>query len=1071
MPSRDYNQKIDHDQGIPLCDDYFYEEPEIVMLDDKNPAPDSTQKSISKMVSRRKKRIINADVLIVGAGISGMQSALDIGDKGYKVVIIDKTSTIGGSMVKLDKTFPTNDCSICTAAPKMVELARHPNIELITYAELNKLDGKKGDFTAQIWKKSKYVDPDKCTGCGDCAEVCPVDIINPFDEKISMRKAAYIEFPQAVPIVYTIDIENCVGCGSCDRVCEPEAISFLEKSEEIEVHAGSIIVATGFEVFEPTELRKEYGYGKYENVITAMQFERLLSSFGPTAGKVLRPSDYKKPIKIGWIQCVGSRSEQLGYPYCSRVCCMYATKEASIVKEANPEIDITIYYMDIRAYGKDFQQYYDHAKDLGVKYIRGRPSNVYENKDKSLTIRYKDTIGGEIRDDKVDLLVLSTSIIPAKDNKKLAKIFGIDVDENGFFKQESLLQNPIQSTKDGIYLAGCIQGPKDIPDSVSMASGAAAKAVEPIKDRERHIGREFPPEKDVSLEDPRIGVFICHCGKNIAGFLDVDKVNEEVKKLPNVVYSEHVMFACSEDTCKKIRDTIKDEKLNRIIVAACSPRTHGGLFQDTLLEAGLNKYLFEMANIRNHCSWVHSDDWDKATQKAIDLVKAAVAKVRLLEPLSEEEFSIIPQVLVIGGGISGMKSALALANMGVKSYLIEKDKKLGGRLKHLYTMFPSDIKSKDILEPLIKEVKKNKLISVMTGAKLIDIDGFIGNYKGTVKHETKKKNLEFGTIVVATGFKEIDLEGQYQYGLNSNILSQTELEEKIKNGELKKIPKNVVIINCAGAMDEKRPYCCRIGCGVSIKNAKLISEKYPGVKIWLLYRDMRVFGKEEEEYYSDVLKNHHVTVIRYPNDKKPSVKLDKKNPKDGPMTIKVYDDILSEEMTLQADLIILTVNTEGEVLTESLKNMLKIPADAAGFFLEAHAKIRPLDFATDGIYLCGAAHFPKNLVDSIAQAEGAASRAAIPIMQERMKGEGQVAEVNEELCSGCQTCEGICPYTAIEVIPRQNDPDHLVAKVNRALCKGCGACASACPSGAIEQKGFKNKQIRVMVNALLGEES
>jgi heterodisulfide reductase subunit A len=537
MPSRDYNQKIDHDQGIPLCDDYFYEEPEIVMLDDKNPAPDSTQKSISKMVSRRKKRIINADVLIVGAGISGMQSALDIGDKGYKVVIIDKTSTIGGSMVKLDKTFPTNDCSICTAAPKMVELARHPNIELITYAELNKLDGKKGDFTAQIWKKSKYVDPDKCTGCGDCAEVCPVDIINPFDEKISMRKAAYIEFPQAVPIVYTIDIENCVGCGSCDRVCEPEAISFLEKSEEIEVHAGSIIVATGFEVFEPTELRKEYGYGKYENVITAMQFERLLSSFGPTAGKVLRPSDYKKPIKIGWIQCVGSRSEQLGYPYCSRVCCMYATKEASIVKEANPEIDITIYYMDIRAYGKDFQQYYDHAKDLGVKYIRGRPSNVYENKDKSLTIRYKDTIGGEIRDDKVDLLVLSTSIIPAKDNKKLAKIFGIDVDENGFFKQESLLQNPIQSTKDGIYLAGCIQGPKDIPDSVSMASGAAAKAVEPIKDRERHIGREFPPEKDVSLEDPRIGVFICHCGKNIAGFLDVDKVNEEVKKLPNVVYS------------------------------------------------------------------------------------------------------------------------------------------------------------------------------------------------------------------------------------------------------------------------------------------------------------------------------------------------------------------------------------------------------------------------------------------------------------------------------------------------------------------------------------------------------
>jgi heterodisulfide reductase subunit A len=1071
MPEKSYNQKKDHDLGIPLCDDYFYDEPESIIQDNKMSAPESTIQGIAQLASRKQKRVINADVLIIGAGISGMQSALDIGDKGYKVVIIDKTSTIGGSMVKLDKTFPTNDCSICTAAPKMVELARHPNIELITYAELNKLDGKKGDFTAQIWKKSKYVDPDKCTGCGDCAEVCPVEVVNQFDEKISTRKAAYIEFPQAVPIVYTIDIENCVGCGSCDRVCEPEAISFLEKSEEIEVHAGSIIIATGFEVFEPTELRKEYGYGKYPNVLTAMQFERLLSSFGPTAGKVLRPSDSKKPKKIGWIQCVGSRSEQLGYPYCSRVCCMYATKEASIVKDANPDIDIAIYYIDIRAYGKDFQQYYDHARDLGVKYIRGRPSSVYETKDKNLTVRYKDTLTGEIKEDTVDLLILSTSIIPAKDNKKLAEILDIKADENGFFMQDSLLQNPVQSTRDGIYLAGCIQGPKDIPDSVSMASGAAAKAVAPVKDRKRHIGREFPTEKDVSNEEPRIGVFICHCGKNIAGYLDVEKVTQVIEKLPNVEYAEHVMFACSEDSSKKIRDLTKEKNLNRIVVAACTPRTHGGLFQDTLLEAGLNKYLFEMANIRNHCSWVHSDDWDKATNKAIDLVKAAVSKVRLLEPLTEEEFSITPNVLVIGGGVSGMKASLALANMGVTSILIEKEKKLGGRLKHLYTMFPSDIKSKDIIDPLIKEVNKNKLITVMTNAELVDIDGYIGNYKGIIRQDSKKKKADFGTIIVATGFREIDLKGRYQYGVNKNILSQTELEEKIKKGELKQKPKNVVIINCAGAMDKERPYCCRIGCGVSIKNAKLLSETFPGTKIWLLYRDMRVFGKEEEEYYSDVIKNHHVTVIRYPGERKPEVILDKKNPKDGPLKIKVYDDILQEELELQSDLVVLTVNTEGESLTETLKNMLKIPADSGGFFLEAHAKIRPLDFATDGIYLCGAAHYPKNLVDSIAQAEGAASRAAIPIMQERIKGEGQIAEVHEELCSGCKTCESICAYSAIEVKPRKDDPKHLVATINKALCKGCGACAGACPSGAIEQKGFKTKQIQIMVKALLGEET
>ena len=1069
MLLKSYSKKIDHDIGIPLQDDYFYDEPEEIIQNRSMPQLESTARIATEIAERGKKRVIHGDVLIVGAGISGMQAALDIGDKGYKVVIIDKTSTIGGSMVKLDKTFPTNDCSICTAAPKMVELSRHPNIELITYAEINSLDGKPGDFKANIWRKSKYVDPDKCTGCDDCAEVCPVEVVNPFDEKISTRKAIYIEFPQAVPIVYTIDYENCVGCGSCDRVCEPEAISFLEKSEEIEVHVGSVIVATGFEVFEPTEMRKEYGYGKYENVITAMQVERLLSSFGPTEGKVLCLSDGKKPKSIGWIQCVGSRSTQLGFPYCSRVCCMYATKEASIVKEANPDIDITIYYIDIRAYGKDFQQYYDHAKDLGVKYVRGRPASVYENPDKSLTIRYKNTLSGEVEENTVDLLVLSTAIIPNQGNKKLGELLGVDVDENGFFKQQSLLTNPIQSTRDGVFLAGCIQGPKDIPDSVSMASGAAAKAVAPIKDREKHIGKEFPPERDVSFEKPRIGVFICHCGKNIANYLDVEKVTEETKNLSNVEYAEHIMFACSEDSCKKIRETIQEKGLNRIIVAACSPRTHGGLFQDTLMEAGLNKYLFEMANIRNQCSWVHSDNWDAATKKATELVRASVAKARYLQALTEEEFSIYPSTLVIGGGVSGMKAALALADMGVKSIILEKESELGGRLRHLHSMFPSDIKTQEIIDPLIKKVTKNKLITVMAEAELEELEGYIGNYKGKVKQKGKKKEIEFGTIIVATGFREIDLKGKYQYGKNKNILSQTELETKLKNNSLKE-PKNVVFINCAGAMDEERPYCCRVGCGVSIKNAKLTSQKFPKSKAYILYRDMRVFGKEEEEYYSDVLTNHHVITIRYAADRKPEIILNKDHPKDGPVTVKVFDDILNEEITIQADLVILTVNTEGEVFTEKLKSMLKIPVDAAGFFIESHAKIKPLDFSTSGVYMCGAAHYPKNLVDSIAQAEGAASRASIPIAQERMKGEGIVSEVNEDLCRGCGICESACAYSAIEMKTHPKDPRRLVAEVNRALCKGCGACAGACLSSAIEQKGYNSNQINVMIAALCEKE-
>jgi heterodisulfide reductase subunit A len=749
---------------------------------------------------------------------------------------------------------------------------------------------------------------------------------------------------------------------------------------------------------------------------------------------------------------------------------MYATKEASIAKEANPDVDITIYYMDIRAYGKDFQQYYDHAKDLGVKYIRGRPSSVYENPDKSITVKYKNTLTGKIEENNVDMLVLSTAIKPNKDNKRLGEALGVEVDENGFFKQDSLLTDPIQSSKKGVFLAGCIQGPKDIPDSVSMASGAAAKAVAPIKDREKHIGKEFPPEKDVTHEKPRIGVFVCHCGKNIANYLDVEKVTEETKKLPNVELAEHWMFVCSEDSCKKIKEAIQEKGLNRIIVAACSPRTHGGLFQDTLMEAGLNKYLFEMANIRNHCSWVHSDNWDAATKKAVDLVRSSVAKARHLESLPEEEFSVYPKALILGGGVSGMKASLALADMGIKSIILEKESKLGGRLKDLHTMFPSDTKAKDIIDPMIKDVTKNKLITVMIDSELDKLEGYIGNYKGKAKQKGKKKDIEFGTIVVATGFKEIDLEGEYQYGKNKNILSQTELETKLKNNKLNE-PKNVVIVNCAGAMDEKRPYCCRVGCGVSIKNAKLIAQKYPKSKIYLLYRDMRVFGKDEEEYYANVLKDYHVTTIRYPGDKKPEVTLDKNNPKDGSVTVKVYDDILNEEMELSADLLVLTVNTEGGSETEKLKNMLKVPVDSAGFFIETHAKIKPLDFSTSGVYMCGAAHYPKNLVDAIAQAEGAASRAAIPIAQERMKGEGIVSHVIEEKCRGCGTCELACAYSAIDLVPYSRDPARKVAEVNRALCKGCGSCAAACLNSAIEQKGYNSKQINLMIAALLDKEA
>jgi len=1044
-------------EDVPLEDDYLIQVPEIVKLDDAWPRTESEAAIVAETAVHGRKRRIEADVLIVGAGISGMQAALDVADKGYRVILIDKSATIGGNMVKLDKTFPTNDCSICTSAPKMVEVSRHPNIKLLTYAEIASLEGEAGDFTAHVYRKSKYVDPDKCTGCDDCTPVCPVDVVSMFDEKLATRKAIYIEFPQAVPIVYTIDYEACVGCGSCERVCEPGAISFLEKSEDIEVKVGSVIIATGYELFEPDEMRREYGYGKYPNVITAMQFERLLSSFGPTEGKARKPSDGEKPGSIAWIQCVGSRSKQGGWPYCSRVCCMYATKEASIQKETDPETDITIFYMDLRAYGKDFQQYYDKAKDMGVEYIRARPSSVYENEDKSITIRYMDTHTREVLEKTVDLLVLSTAIIPSQENQRLAEVLGIEVDGSGFFQVKDIMTDPIQSTRGGVYLAGCDQGPKDIPDSVAMASGAAAKAMGKIIDREQAVPVPPPPEKDVGDERPRIGVFVCHCGKNINGYLDCAEVAEYVKDLPYVKYSTDVMFACSEDTQKDIRERIEAEGLNRVIVAACSPITHGGLFQDTMIEAGLNKYLFEFANIRQHCSWVHSHDRVKATEKAKDLVRMSAVKSALLEPLSQEEVSVTPAVLIIGGGLSGMRAALALEDMKIRSYIIESEDELGGMLRRLHSLFPSDVKASDIIGPLIERVQASEHITVMTGSRLASLEGFIGNFKAVIDKPGGEETIEFGTAILASGFGEIDLTGRYGYGDSDRVMTQTELEERIEAGTLEK-PETVVMVNCAGAMEPERPYCCRIGCGVSIKNAKMIKDMYPDSDIYILYRDIRVFGKDEEEYFSDVIENRRVKIVRYTLEDQPEVEVGE----DGKVVVRVHDAVYGDDMTIPADLVVLTAQTEGNASVEDLMEMFKVPAGPGRFLIEAHAKIRPLDFATDGVYFCGSAHFPKNLADTIAQSEGAASRAAIPILKGKLVLEGITASVIEDICSGCGICVDACPFIAIDLVDGK-------AVVNSALCKGCGVCTATCRAGAIQQKGFKDQQILSMIKGAMHE--
>ena len=993
------------------------------------------------------------DVLVIGGGITGVQTALDLADKGYEVVIVDRKPSIGGNMVKLDKTFPTNDCSICISAPKMVETSRHENIDLLTYSEVKEVKGNAGGFDVTIWKRTKYVDPNECTGCGDCEEACPVEVPNEFDESLSSRKAIYVEYPQSVPLTYTIDYANCVGCGACERVCDAGAIQFLEKSEEHHIEVGSIVVATGFEMMEPDVWREEYGYGEYDDVVTALEYERLLSSSGPTEGTVRKPSDGEEPESVAWIQCVGSRCKQKGMPYCSRVCCMYATKEASITVGDNPDIETFIHYMDLRAYGKDFQQYYDQAKKKGVSYLRGRPSRVYRTGEGKLAVEYEDTERGEVTTNEVDMVVLSAAIVPASGNRQLADILGVELDENGFFRSRDSLTAPMESTREGIYLAGCSQSPKDIPDSVAQGSGAAARALMPIRNRPRKGRPEKPAERDVSDEEPRIGVFVCHCGKNIANYLDVPGVADAVKNMPGVVHVDDTMFACSEDAQAKIKDAIEEHGLNRIVVAACSPRTHADLFQDTMEEMGLNRYLFEMANIRNQCSWVHSDDAKRATEKAKLLTRMAVAKAARLAALQEHEIDVGDHTLVVGGGPAGMQTSLSLARAGQHVTLVEREDELGGKLLRLNTLFPTDIDAGKLAQDLARDVREEENITVMTSAEIEDVEGYIGNYEVSIDGTTH----HFDTIVLATGFQEIDPDGWYGYD-GERVMTQLELDEALARDDLEN-PETVVFINCVGAMEEERPWCCRVGCGNSLKNAKAVKQRYPDADVYILYKDLRVFGKDEEEYYMEVEGEDGVIFLRYSTDDKPEV-----TPGDGKLHVAVHDNLLDDDVEIDADYVVLAMQLQGDSSAARLKKMLKVSSDPAGFFMEAHAKLRPLEFPSEGVYLAGGAHYPKNVADMFAQADGAASKAAIPMMRGYARSEGIIAEIDSDVCSGCKMCIAVCPYGAIDF----NEEDG-VAEVTDVLCKGCGSCASVCPVGAITQKGYEDDQLTAMIKTALLE--
>ena len=1192
---------------------------------------------------------VTGSVMVIGGGISGMQSALDLANSGIKVYLVESSPAIGGKMAQLDKTFPTNDCSMCIVSPKLVEVGRHKNIELLTHSDVKNLDGEAGNFTATVVSHARYVDVESCTGCGlcelvcpvthksyfpeppaegekkkklrareknsirgngsvspsssnkwtfaveedacsacglcfraclqdaivwekkqkavidedkctgcgacfvacpekfsaikvtdapefsksigaavherslairkelgdeanadcircglcvitcdkvmnigalkmveegieagvdicqvcgGCVSVCPVDfldidsvsnrpprpLLNSFNENLNGRKPVNIHYPQAVPRVPTIDEESCVklnsgACGTCQSICGVGAIHYSHVETEKEIKIGSVIFSPGIEVFDAA-MRGEFGYGLYKNVVTSIEFERFLSASGPTSGTVIRPGDGTHPKKIAWIQCVGSRDHSCDRDYCSSVCCMYATKEAFIAREHDSSIEPTIFYIDMRSFGKNFDDYITRVQDSNVRFVRAMVSRVFEDPQTGdLELRYVDE-SGKRQSEIFDMVVLSVGLQVSASTKELAGKLEIELDRYGFAVTDHF--NPLATTRPGVFVGGAINGPKDIPETVVEASAAAEAASAGLAEARDSLvtAVKLPDEReDDAGEELRIGVFICHCGTNIASVVDVNAVMEYAKTLPGVVYTDKPLYTCSQDSQERMKEIIKEHRLNRVVTSACSPSTHEPLFMSTLQESGINKYFFEMANIRDQCSWVHPTEPELATEKAKRLTRMGVANAAAAEALQELEFDVDARILIVGGGISGMTAAIEVARQGFGVWLVEREAELGGQLLKLKRSVDGQ-SFDEYLNHLKEKLLADDRIKVFTSSEVIEQSGFVGSFETEIMTPSgATRTLKHGTILVATGAEEARPE-LYGLGTVDTVMTQTDFESTLENGSEEEWQHaRVVMLQCAGSRDkEYLPYCSRVCCNQAVKNGLRFKKMYPEAQVDVLYRDMRCYGLGEIEYRRARMAG--INFIRYdPDTNRPEISANEIG-----IEVMVTDPSIRMPVKIRADYLVLSTGMQPRD-AEELASMLRVPRNDDGFFIEAHAKLRPVDLPSEGLFMAGTVHGPKSSGEAIAQAQAAVARATTILSRTSLKMSGVVSRVDPANCAVCLTCVRACPYG----VPFIND-EHS-AEINPALCQGCGICVAECPAKTIFMGRFEDRNITAKIES------
>ena len=972
-------------------------------------------------------------ILILGGGIAGIEAALALANMGYRVTLVEKSPAIGGKMAMLDKTFPTLDCSICIEGPLISDVARHPYIELLAPAELLDLTGSPGDFKARILVKPRYV-TDDCTKCGQCEDVCPVIVPSEFEAGIGARKAIYLPFPQAEPGIYMLDIDHCLNkppnyfpCDRCAKACDRNAIIYTMMPKVIERDVAAVIVSTGFEL-EKGDILGEYGYGKYMDIVTSLEFERLVNASGPSSGVVVKPSTGEEPENILLVSCIGSRNNRYN-DYCSGFCCTYLLKQGIYAKVLHGIKNVTIMYMnDVRTYGKGFESFFDRALKEGINIVWGRPEIVGERNGK-IIVRFEDTRNRKVVTNEYDMVVLAPSVKPVSDMGKLSKILNISLNRAGFVKTDPA--NPTLTTRPGIFVAGSASGPRDISESV--VTGLAA-AIQAIRYASPGVIEEEKYEETIEPYPIRVGVFVCHCGTNIAGVADVPALVEAAKQMPGVVHAEDLQFACAKSSLDRITEVIKEKKLNRVVVASCSPVTHLRFFQDAAKRAGLNPYLVEMTNIRNLDTWVHNDR-KVATEKAKDMIKMAVAKVHHMVPLQTIKLPVIKRALVVGCGPAGLAAATGLAGAGIETILVEKADECGGMLRRLNRLEPEGIEARKLLDRMVEEAREVG-VKFMLGTTIKDVSGFTGNFHVTL---TNGVELDVGAIIVATGASAGSAVRQV-VGDGMNVLTLHDLVSKGLN-----VGNDVLFIDLCG-----KPYCQAVMFNTAL------ALRRAGRNVYVVVRDVMMVGTQYEDLYRDV-RRAGVVILRVPRDGDVMSHVALNH------DVAVIRDVeVGGEVSIHVDSVIL--NTPMRPNSDDVSKVLRLSRDQEGFLMEAHPKLGPVDTMTPGIFIAGAARGPKNVAEAIAEGYAAASRALMMLAQGYVTKEPFIPKFDWAKCTKCGLCIKACPYGAIRGVPGKWI-EHIPA-----ACQGCGACVAECPQDAITLDALSDDAIMAQIEAALAEE-